>query len=486
MNVSILRNMVYSIFAFMAVAYSYAYGQSSGFPRELPNPSFRASAGEGINYDSNGNVTEWQNLARGNYLTIPSGEERLQHRINSSGQHYIYQKSNAYWLSKQVTYSEPGSKYYNPDIFIVRKNRSEESSSFQMLFDGSLSGYDGLSLSINSYASDQDTCVYTYYCSKSVRPWTNTMVYNIHCGKYNNGNSNMTEDIYVNGQLINSEALRIIANEPSFDKSFLMILEDGELYEVLVFENLTDTQRRQIANYLMNKYDVSPDIPKTGLTLWVRADKGVTTDTTGSVTNIKDHSPTNATYRGGYGYVSGDGSMLFWDSHKSVPQQQAVGYYSCRGFDRSFVNGKEAEFFAVIHSQDNQYYDREILNFSGQRTLFSWSNPTQIKESFGRRPSDIVSMNDGSLSLNNKSRLYNINVGGGYWEAHINNTLLKKENYTLTTNLSINSFYFGRSSGDLGNPSKGGLSEILLYNRKLSDSERTQVKNYLMTKYELD
>ncbi len=492
MNASMLKNMTYVIFAFMALACSSVYGQGSGLPGGV-TPVVHLKAEDGatlvVDYASYYYNYHWNWVDAANSSLVfvhstssydnPASSSSNVNRIDEDGYQAIQVKYSAgfridpgYMGTGTSIGANLGGDF---DIFIVKGNgdlRFEASGSNSAEFFWSMNRTlstcetgDRRAWAGASLASNQNR---RQLMGMSVE---NGIISLMHNGKVLNRSSSSSNSI----QVLN--AIDFYAN------SYDIVVN---MYEVLVFKKLNAADYAKVQQYLLGKYSIEPDLPKTGLTLWVCADKGVTTDTTGNVTNIKDHSPTNATYRGGYGYVSGDGSMLFWDSNKSVPQQQAVGYYSCRGFDGSFVNGKEAEFFAVIYSQDNQYYDREILNFSGQRTLFSWSNPTLIKESFGRRPGDVVSMNDSSLSLNNKSRLYNVSVGGGYWEAYINKVLLRKDSYSLTENLSINSFNFGRYSSDLGNPSKGGLHEILLYNRKLSETERTQVKDYLMAKHGLN
>ena len=66
----------------------------------------------------------------------------------------------------------------------------------------------------------------------------------------------------------------------------------GDIAEVLVYDGaLSDAERRQVENYLHNKYVVSsPPIATPQLELWLQADKGLGLDTTGRIAQWWDMS----------------------------------------------------------------------------------------------------------------------------------------------------------------------------------------------------
>ncbi len=435
-----LSKTIAGIFVLLATAFTAAFGQSSGLPSGIPQPKLHLTP------DS---VTS---------TYIPQYGKFLWNDISGKGSHALYRSPIG------PNYDEKGYKYvtgeassmsrdavYYPDVFLVVKSGAS--------FDFSLAGLNIRQDSYNSLSISGG--------------WLNTPLSGLYHYAY-------TE--YGQASLFENGILKHAFTDTPYYKDMYLQMSGStsKIYEILVFQNLTDSDRKKITSYLMSKYDLSPPIPTNGMTLWMKGNNGVTTNTSGNVTNIKDHSPLNNTFSGNK--LTAGNNAVYWDGWDSY------GWFNSSSL---LINGYAAEFFAVVYSKDNQYFDRPMFTFSGtsfyQSTLSCYSSGgTTIKETFGLPSGQSVQMADtAAIPLENNFQLYNVSVGDTVWQAYLNRTLLRNMSVPYTS-MNVNRFGFGTVGTGSSYSSKGGISELIVYNRKLSNTEREMVRNYLMAKYGLN
>lgn len=443
-----LSKTIAGIFVLLATAFIAAYGQSSGLPSGIPQPELH------ITPDSLSDTY------------APQYGKFLWNDISGKGRNlgYNYPRPPTYYDSKGYKYvrvqggtinSLSSNWIYYPDVFIVSNNSS---GNFTLRVGGPISfrqEYSDLTIGSGMWRLP------------------NTSL---------NGLSHLAHA--QSGTLTFSKNGVPIGTNYSPEYSINMNIEIGsniDIYEFLVFQNLTNEQRLLITEYLMDKYDLGP-VSKHGLTMWLRADKGVYTWPSDNLIN---------------GIIEQAQSRLFWNFMEMpmyLDEYAANGMPAIRltGFpdyivneggngDEYLVNGRDVEFFAVLKDGTGSITS-VMLDFGNEKKTYMNPGKTVLTEQIGNGPAVDVPV-PANLSFNNW-RIYNVSIGGGYQSAYINKTRMYHQPYTSTENIMIRSVFLGVRNWAY--PFKGYLAELIIYNRKLTDAERESVKNYLMQKYSLN
>ena len=222
----------------------------------------------------------------------------------------------------------------------------------------------------------------------------------------------------------------------------------------------------------------------TNLSVWLRADSGVTfdiptkkvsawTDKSGQSNNVAQPSVANQPLRYGYGgindkaYIGFDGTNDNFISNGFSPIGTDFTIFEVSKIDgdSNCVFGYEQSLSSIYFgSNNNQLY--AAVNDGSQEI----STRTEVDNSFKNHI--------GILKKDNKT----INLE--YYD--LTNSILK--NFTNlafndTKNYNLNKFTIGSLSSD--NLLKGNISEVIVYNRALSDAEIANVRGYLNLKYKI-
>ncbi len=466
-----LSKTIAGIFVLLATAFTAAFGQSSGLPSGV-TPLVHLKANDVLTYEWEGGpyAAIWKDNISGHPFrssgygidsASPGGIPEMKDRDNYSFRRLKYSDSYTGFTSNnyRVTTPLPLPLTKGISIFVVM---GEDYYRFSL----SCSERNNYSIASNS---GNEGISFPYGSSGSVYEYNNYTQYPL------------VRKMASNGRVLISASMENYSYNTGYPGSMGFSADKADIYEIFVFDHLTEFQRIQVEEYLLNKYNIErSDIPKTGMTLWMKGNNGVTTNTSGNVTNIKDHSPLNNTFSGNK--LTAGNNTVYWDGWNSY------GWFNSSSL---LINGYAAEFFAVVYSKDNQYFDRPMFTFSGasfyQSTLSCYSSGgTTIKENFGLPAGQSVQMADtAAIPLENNFQLYNVSVGDTVWQAYLNRTLLRNMSVP-STSMNVNRFGFGTVGTGSSYSSKGGISEVIVYNRKLSNTEREIVRNYLMAKYGLN
>lgn len=276
---------------------------------------------------------------------------------------------------------------------------------------------------------------------------------------------------------------------------------NGDISEILVFSRaLSSSERQKIEQYLSDKYAITTTSGPENVPdccLWLDASSGVTT-VDGNVSAWNDRSgngnhASQSTVGSRPLYVAsaqgGRPTLRFTDSSSHYMQTSShvdlpadCTFFAVYQTGNSFLSQ-----YRILYSDDNfpsetaQFfifagrYTTGLINSGhaiagqGSRTIYSTSGVIN-------NSSYIVSTtrSDGTSASTGKVYLNGINVSGAMSGGA----------------LSVPSSSFGTSTiGRSGNnPSyyfQGDISEIIIFNRALSDTERVRVERYLSRKYEV-
>jgi hypothetical protein len=255
---------------------------------------------------------------------------------------------------------------------------------------------------------------------------------------------------------------------------------NGQIAEVLVYNRaLTDAERSQIEQQLMTKYGALPiPLVASGLRAWYRADYGVTKNASNQVSQVADLS--------GNGFHVRNADSTRWPgwTANAMNGAPALEYSANRQLLTDLpvdVQGgsNNSTVIAVVNPAATQSQWATIWNWGGvslgeidalnQYGLASWDNGSMSN-------SPPISATTGRVQV--LSALKNGTVATGY----LNGSL-------VGTNTMPAALPLGASPVALGNgvhpyyAFNGQIAEVLVYNRALTDAERAQIEQQLMTKY---
>lgn len=303
---------------------------------------------------------------------------------------------------------------------------------------------------------------------------------------------------YVNGELISKETNVLHKNLNKYaayaiGRSYWWNSLNASLSEIAVYQNvLTDESRTTIERYLNDKYAVyevsGPStmlpIPAEGLDLWLKADTGVTANVYGNVSEWADQSgkgnhvtqadpslqPTLVTTDNltAIKFEDGTGSTPFLkkalnstyvgsSSIVMVMKQNKISIGEGKGiFGTDIFSGQNmAGAFGIVGD-----WDQGGLLVSGEGPSAKASDPSTVLQIL----------------------VVTIDTENGTVTSHVNGQLVRTN--TADSNKQLNKYVqyaIGRSYWH--NSLDASLSELAVYQKVLSDSERQTIESYLNKKY---
>lgn len=228
------------------------------------------------------------------------------------------------------------------------------------------------------------------------------------------------------------------------------------------------------------------------LVYWIKADAGTYTTGAGNITDWRDQSPTEKYMR----YLNSDPALIQgaanfnptvrFDGDDWLRTDYGTG---TTNFTSSFG---QAEVFAVTKAQSSNLNNGNPFDFGGTyNSHYTWSNE-YIYNDFGttiRKAWHPVTKNvaegggftSGATIDVKQYNIYNTYSAPNDWKAAFNGNTA----YTSTTNtVSFAPNAGGNHIGAIsGYPYYGDISEVILFKRKLTATERQKVNSYLAVKY---
>ena len=229
-------------------------------------------------------------------------------------------------------------------------------------------------------------------------------------------------------------------------------------------------------------------IPLSGLRLWLKADAGVTKDSSNLVSQWNDQSGNN--------YIAtqaNNDTMPLWVDNVSNGKPFLRFNGTSDFFRTNFkgMGGTELTFFIVAKGNNLQSIIRlqtQHLNGNGDPnivypyTLSDSSFGFIVQDPHTNSISNIPSgLPNNTLAIG--CARYKANATNGM-QAFVNQTMFAQT--TPTTTLPYEPLYIGQYNGNgLGGTqfTNGDVAEIIIYNRAVNETERESITNYLMTKY---
>jgi hypothetical protein len=232
-------------------------------------------------------------------------------------------------------------------------------------------------------------------------------------------------------------------------------------------------------NGLDDASEVPWNVPLTNLVIWLKADKGVTANGSGNVSAWADQSGNgnNASQSS-----SGNQPLLVSSEINGLPALEFNGSQNM-SLPNCLTPLSQAEVFAVIEATNwpTSTFASQTLwelgyvhNYSDEKYPFYDGS---IQESFGSMGLYALGIPAQPLT---QFHIFEVSGQTGPWSAWINGILLGQYNNNTV------GFW---SSPDIGNPFgtsfSGYISEIMIFNKSLTASERSAVNGYLNWKYGL-
>jgi hypothetical protein len=235
--------------------------------------------------------------------------------------------------------------------------------------------------------------------------------------------------------------------------------------------------------------DPSSVVPKNGLAQWFRADQGIITDGTpnGNVTGWADVSG------GGAGAIQDEPSFgPIFVAQSSANCQPSVLFQGSAFLKANLpINGLTGMTVFLVSKARTDSADGP---YHSTHTAIDWPQNARWGLTYVSPFQTHIAFRFGTGQVNNAPEVLRpLTLGGDF---SITTAVHNGSTDTLFVNGQLISTYTGRSStlagasgeqfigmDDQGRYFNGEISEVLVYKRALSDTERNTVVRYLMTKY---
>jgi hypothetical protein len=237
----------------------------------------------------------------------------------------------------------------------------------------------------------------------------------------------------------------------------------------------------------------APVIPPDGLSLWLKADAGVTLDGP-SVTNWADQS-------GGVAFAGPYDEYPIFNA-SDLNGKPTISLSSLEGNIRPFellnansvMGATGTTAFAVVYVEDvcEGFGNDNGPIFGNFGTTIDNDPPSQGHYPYGPQCSVYDSFCTTSrkealtppATIENAWSLYSVSSTNDDWRAYVNGSLMHSDVNNNYNNTPYNSaLYIGYQDADGAYTLKGKIAEAITYNRVLTTPERQQVETYLNTKY---
>lgn len=217
----------------------------------------------------------------------------------------------------------------------------------------------------------------------------------------------------------------------------------------------------------------------SGLTMWLKADAITGLSNGDSITTWQDSSTANndAAQVGGFGVPTYQTNVV-----NTLPVARFSGSTQFLGLpDLSALT--EIEVFVVVKLVDDPALGSGEtglwhLGTDAQATHFTWVDGTLYDAMGSTVRKDL---GNPATSFSAAFRVYSVYSAAGDWQAYIDGVSIFS---TATNTVGVQaSAFLGRNAA--GGHLKGDIAEFIVYNRKLTGTERDDVVDYLTTKYGL-
>jgi hypothetical protein len=235
-------------------------------------------------------------------------------------------------------------------------------------------------------------------------------------------------------------------------------------------------------NYIVVSYSPAPPpfapTDLSNLALWLRADLG-TTVSGGHITQWTDQSGGGYTFTNGnvsasVPYVSSGLNSLPSLGSSSVSNS---GYWLTTTTNANVImNGSACERFMVMQAQVGQpSLFSGTFGASGENAYLPYSDGNSYDDFFSSSRFQIAGQNFASPSI------YDVQSAIGSWTSFVNTV----QTFTSTgTSPGASTSPLNLMGSSVGNWS-GLLSEVIVYNRILNSTERSQINTYLSNRYNI-
>ena len=275
-----------------------------------------------------------------------------------------------------------------------------------------------------------------------------------------------------------------------------------DVAELIIYNRtVTDSERTAIENYLAVKYNISnPSIPTDSLQLWLKADEGVTLNGS-TVSSWIDQS------------VNGNNALQSTTNRQPLLVNNALNGKPVLHFDG--INDRLAltdsttmsklSLFLVFKIDSGlvgnngtdplPYYPIKLNGYGlSMRNFFSSNSPNLIDPFVGEE--SWVHAQAPNIAAYNQWKVLNVVANQTMWNTTVRSNGVDAVITPQGTSSSPLSVSLGRQDGSDGIGGadnvpaghlifKGDIAEVIVYNKVLSDSERSDVENYLADKYNI-
>jgi hypothetical protein len=213
--------------------------------------------------------------------------------------------------------------------------------------------------------------------------------------------------------------------------------------------------------------------PTSHLRLWLKADTGVTTDTSNGVSTWADQSGNsyNATQTTAASRPTLQTNAL--NGYPIIQFNSAATHYL--NISNVMTGLTQAEIFAVVRA-NTVTGNNGLWSFGGNPWEWYSGSDGTIQSAFGTNTAIIQGVPQRDIT---KFRIYQICSQTGTWQSWIDGALFyeTKTNTVAVTNPAL----LGRNGGGYG--FYGDMAEVLIYSQPLSSADRASVIAYLNGKY---
>lgn len=219
----------------------------------------------------------------------------------------------------------------------------------------------------------------------------------------------------------------------------------------------------------------APAIPVTGLRLWLRADKGLSTTVSGTTTSVTAWRDQSGLRNDAVASGGATSPTLAATGFNGQPALVFSSTSMSLGLPAFLANVEQGEALLVLRMQSSSSYQGSVARFYGYQNL-SYSTSGTIQDSFLQSSyRSIFATVDVTIP-----HVYDVSARDGEWLARLNGVVASS---ALGQNVSSPGSSPG--AGSLGGGFYGSLAEVLVFDRVLTEAERTQVLGYLNARYSI-
>lgn len=241
--------------------------------------------------------------------------------------------------------------------------------------------------------------------------------------------------------------------------------------------------RQAVSSYSAIKPPTLSLTVTSGLIQHVMASEGITLDTDDNVSLWEDQSSAGNDWAG----ITIDGPSVVESAINGLPVLRFSGVPGSGPYQRLLLstaplaNGEDGEIFAVMLDNRAANVSQghwDLGNLSQLSSLLHFTD-SNLYEGFGKNPRATVA----EFTSGQGYGIYNVSAEDGGNHVVRWNGVDKVTNAGLSSNYRPGSWTIGGVSNSYN--FDGDYAEIIMYDRVLSESERSEVEEYLNNKYDL-